>query len=275
MTHLDVPLNETPNPARFTGWLRELDGSKRTWQKFSDFVEMAYYAVAKTMTRDAERRDDIEDSYMRIVRTYDNKDDVRQYPKLFTYAQVAVAHYGMDFLGRVAGELGTLDPKSGQFFTPMDVSRLIAQMTMDTDFLAALIERQGFFTMQEPAAGAGGMVMALAEQVRSLDYDVLTTILCHAIEVDAFVYKMCYLQLAWAGIPAYVEHGNSLSLKHFDGVYTPAVLPFYKKHGHIFPPRPEPEEPQPERPETPETVAERYDISRAKQMSLFDFGEGE
>jgi hypothetical protein len=274
MTQLDVPLDHTPDPKRFIGWLRKLDGSKRTWLKFSDFVEMAYYATAKTMTRDATRRDELEARYMQIVETYDDKDDVRQYPKLLAYAQVATHVYGMDFLGQVAGELGALDAKSGQFFTPMNVSRMMAQVTLDKAYLSSLINKRGFFTMAEPAAGAGGMVMAVAEQVERLQFDVQTQMLAHAVELDAFVYKMCYLQLAWAGIPAYVENANSLSLAHYDGAHTPAVMLFYQTHGHIFPPRQKPAETSDEPSKARSAAPPDYDVTApTRQLTLFDFGE--
>ena len=46
---------------------------------------------------------------------------------------------------------------------------------------------------------------------------------------------MCYLQLTFAGVPAYVEHGNALSMEHFDGAWTLPAYMFQSYHGHLFP----------------------------------------
>ena len=51
----------------------------------------------------------------------------------------------------------------GQFFTPYDVSRMMAEMTFDT--VDEIIAEQGFVTVQEPACGAGGMIIAAADVI--------------------------------------------------------------------------------------------------------------
>jgi hypothetical protein len=41
---------------------------------------------------------------------------------------MALAEGGCDFLGSIAQKLELADARSGQFFTPYDVSRLLAEM---------------------------------------------------------------------------------------------------------------------------------------------------
>jgi hypothetical protein len=46
---------------------------------------------------------------------------------------------------------------------------------------------------------------------------------------------MTFLQLSLRGIPALVEHGNTLSGERFARVWTPATTAFYLHHGRLFP----------------------------------------
>jgi hypothetical protein len=88
-------------------------------------------------------------------------EDVRKIPELLAVTALAVQEGGCDFLGQVVGDLGLITGHMGQFFTPYDVSRMIAEMTLDT--VDEIIAEQGFVTVQEPACGAGGMVIAAAD----------------------------------------------------------------------------------------------------------------
>ena len=74
--------------AAFLKRLRSLDGSKDDREKFRDFLELSYCAVAK-LTAAPERAETLEDRYMSVVRSYLNKDDVRAYPELLAIAACA------------------------------------------------------------------------------------------------------------------------------------------------------------------------------------------
>ncbi len=135
----------------------------------------------------------------------------------------------------VAADIGALDAKLGQFFTPYDVARCIAEMTLgDVD---KLIAEQGYVTIGEPAAGAGGMIIAAAECIKSRGHKPATTMSVEATELSRRTFHMCYVQLALCGIPALMVHGNSLSLDQHEASWTPAAQEFLSRHGHLFPDR--------------------------------------
>ena len=211
--------------------LRSLDGSKDDREKFRDFLELAYCAVAK-LTAAPERAEALEDRYMTVVRSYRDKDDVRAYPELLAMAACAAPEHG-DFLGPIAAELGVLNPRAGQFFTPWEVSRLMAEMLLAD--AGAIIAERGFITLSEPAAGAGGMVLAAAETLRRQGHDPARTMLAHAVEISPLCFQMCFLQLAFVGLPALAERMDTLSLERFEAVWTPATAAFYAEHGQLFP----------------------------------------
>jgi hypothetical protein len=196
-------------------------------ERFGDLLELATCAVRKTTLPPGPDADALEQRYMNVVARY-AVNDIRAMPELLALTQLAVNAGGCDFLGSLATELELLDSKLGQFITPYEVSRLMAEMTfMDA---GAVISERGFITLQEPASGAGGMVLAAADVLQTKGFDPASTLYVEAADVASLCFKMTYLQLAARGIPATVFHRNTLSLKDFDKARTPAFLPFYVRH---------------------------------------------
>lgn len=248
------------------------ESGRSTREKFRDFVELSYCAIAKTMAFDEDTANTLEERYMRIVNSYRDKDAIRAYPEaLAITAQMVGYPYYEDFLGRIAGEVGQLSGDMGQFFTPMSVSRMLAQMSVSEDTMRQDIEQQGYITVGEPAAGAGGMVLAMGRTLAELGFDPSTTMLFHATDVSASAYEMCYVQLALAGLAGYVEHGNTLSLEHFRGFWTPNSVTFHAAHGHLSFATREKGQPQPgmENTPSPRTEAPQGETPTV-QLSLWD-----
>lgn len=214
----------------FTKELSNLDRSKSASEKFRDFCELAFCAYAK-LTAAPDRVEALEERYMNIVQTYHDKDTVRAYPRLMAMVWRGVQD-GQDFLGQAAAELNALDAKTGQFFTPMPVSRMMAMIGLQGAETA--IKEKGFITLNEPASGAGGMILAAASIIKEMGYDPSSHLIVSAQDISQLAYQMCFLQLTFAGIPAYVERCNSLSMESCDASWTPATLAFYRQHGRLF-----------------------------------------
>lgn len=228
-------MSRAPSPsckiADFVRGIETIDAPKSVAERFRDFCELGFCAIAKTTAASPERAEALEEHYMRIVASYPDKSAIRAYPALLALASSGVRDG--DFLGSVATRLDTLDARTGQFFTPYAVSRMIAAMSMqDVD---ALIASNGFITVREPASGAGGMVLAAADEVMRRGFDPALHMLVHATDVSTLCFHMSYLQLALRGVPAWVAHGDTLSLETFSGAWTPATLPFFAHHGRLFP----------------------------------------
>lgn len=252
-------------PAKvFVKKLTALDYSISTRDKFRDLCELAYCAHAKVMAPTKERADELEARYMSIVNRYKDKDTIRAYPELVGIAWEAVMGGGVDFLGTVAGELELLDAGQGQFFTPFEVSRMMAAITLSD--AGKIIDEKGYISVLEPAAGAGGMVLAFADALQGQGFNPVIHMLVNAIDISPMAYWMCYLQLTWRGIPAFVERGNTLSLERFESAWTAGAHLFHHYHGHLFEDiqeehaetdaQPEqPTAPQVERTERPELVS--------------------
>jgi hypothetical protein len=217
--------------------LLESGGHSRSIRdKFADFLELAYCAVAKTTAPTEERADELEERYMKTVKKYRDEEleMVREtYPHMLAIVVMALQWGDIDFLGHVAGELSTLDSGLGQFFTPYEVSKMMARMTF-VDAAVEVVKRDGYITLCEPAAGAGGMVLAYADVLQEAGLDPAIHMLVQVTDVSYVAYQMCFLQLAWRGVAAQVIRGNSLSLQTFESAWTPAaVYRFLPTHGHL------------------------------------------
>lgn len=222
----------------FIKHISTIDRSKNTYDIFRDFCELAYCAHAK-LTADEETAQALEDRYMQVVGTYRNKDDIRAMPKLLGIAAVAINQGKQDFLGSVATELEVLDSKNGQFFTPYEVSKMLAHCSLCS--ASPIIEEQGYITLSEPAAGAGGMVLAAADVLEEQGHDPALNMLVNAVDVSPLCYHMLFIQLTYRGIPALVERANSLSMERFESAWTHPTNRFYAHNGTLFPEAQEPE----------------------------------
>ena len=205
----------------FLRLLRKRDRSKRQTEVFADFCELAYCALAKQASPFPDQRDLLEAQYMRVVGRYRDPDDIRAMPEMLAIALTTIRAGGADFMGQVAGEIGALDAGLGQFFTPYEVSRLIAEMNLGDAH--AMIADRGFITIQEPAAGAGGMLLAAADTLEARNI-ALSSVWMEAIELSRSTYHMLYIQLAARGIAGRVICGNALSLETHTWAYTPGRL---------------------------------------------------
>ncbi len=212
----------------FAKLLSQGDRSKGVYDMFRDFCDMAYCTTAKIMAPNEERAEALEARYMRVVNTYQKKDDLKIYPEMFDIAMTAIEGGGIDFMGQVASELSMLDARMGQFFTPYEVAKMMAMMTYGQNPPPG-----HFLTLSEPAAGAGGMILAFADVMRENGGHPEDQMLVHAIDISPLAYHMCYLQLWWANIPAYVQRGDTLRMQFDDGAWTFGAINFFNTHGHL------------------------------------------
>ena len=92
----------------------------------------------------------------------------------------------------------------GEFYTPPAICDLVAALSINID---EIIERGKPFTVQEPACGAGGMILALGKQFapkaegESSHIDLLRV---SAIDVSRIACDMTFINTTLWGIPTQV-----------------------------------------------------------------------
>lgn len=113
-----------------------------------------------------------------------------------------------DFLGELymLCELG--NDASGQFFTPYDVCRCMVEISGGSDPAA---ENAGFFSVSDPACGAGALLIAFAKLCRRKNICYHDKVLFVAQDIDLIAGLMCYIQLSFLGCAGYVVIGNTIT----------------------------------------------------------------
>ena len=187
---------------------------------FRDCMEAMAIAVSNSVDRGQfEAR---EARYMQIVGKY-AKEELEVFVRVLAEITMELEAGMDDVMGSVFGELGLGNAAVGQFFTPFEVSRLMARMTVgDGSAAKELIEQHGFVSVLEPAVGAGGMVIAMAEALSEAGISYQHHMHVTAVDVDPRAVHMAYVQFSLLHIPAVVVVGNSITLEQRERWYTPA-----------------------------------------------------
>lgn len=210
----------------FIKTLRKAGSHRSEREAFDAFLEFGYCAFAQMdATATPERREKLEARYMDEVGRWKVETVREVFPHLLAMTMTNCVHG--DFLGQVAAETGALSASLGQFFTPWEICRLMAEMTGVCSPDHEAIKDRGFISLQEPAAGSGAMVLAHAHVAREKGLDVSTQLYVHATDLSSVAFRACYIQLSCAGIPAKVVHGNTLSNEVFETAHTPIFSHWY------------------------------------------------
>lgn len=218
----------TDPAGEFVKTIERLSHRHSRYDIFTDFLTCAYCALRKPFEQNKKKADALEVEYMRVVKKHkDYPDTIKQFPQLLAFAVQAFdggPGSGKDFLGRCAGSLEILNAGAGQFFTPYEISRMMAEMTLQD--VGSIIEANGFVSIQEPACGAGGMIVAAADVIERAGFALNKTVYVDATDISEMCFKMAFIQCCMRGVPALVRHGNTLSGEVYDAAYTPAMYPF-------------------------------------------------
>lgn len=134
-----------------------------------------------------------------------------------------------DILGAVYHELNLNNAWNGQYFTPDDVCRMMAMITLGEDKLDSA--NQELLTINEPACGSGAMVVGAVWAMKKAGYDYRQKSLFYAQDIDIRCVWMAYIQLALYEIPAVVVHGNTLTMEEWSRWYTPHAIACLLKEG--------------------------------------------
>lgn len=152
--------NDNLHIAEFIALFNQTARYHHRYEVFRDFVQMATCAIHNQVLFSQP----LEDEYLGLAKRYEPK-DVDRMGRLLG---ILICGLGLqqpiydDVLGRIFMSLELGDARRGQFFTPFDVSRMMAMMSVHD--LESKLRQEPFLTVGEPACGAGGMIIAVAEQ---------------------------------------------------------------------------------------------------------------
>jgi N-6 DNA Methylase len=187
----------------FAGIARE----RHRYDVFRDFVTCSAISMHNVAHKGTARAEVLEAEYMVIVGKY-AKEDVLSFSKLLALLIEMSESHPHDVLGQLFMSLDLGSDHTGQFFTPPEISELMARITYGDELRTM---DKPFITLCEPACGAGGMVLAFAKVMMDAGVDPNRRLWVQAQDIDRLAALMCYLQLSLWHIPAVVIVGNTLA----------------------------------------------------------------
>lgn len=189
----------------------QLTNRHRSWDVWRDFITM--FACSLSNPLDKEHRHKREELYLQTVKKY-KKQEQELFPELAAQTVLALEENPeQDFLGSIFMSLNLGNEHNGQFFTPYDVCKMMAEVTMGGVLLK--VERDGYISINDPCCGAGATLIAgihtARKQLEKANLNYQNHILVIAQDIDEVVALMCYIQLSLLGVAGYVKVGNSLT----------------------------------------------------------------
>lgn len=222
----------------FARLVAEADVNQGARRTFPGFLTIASGSLRQAgITFATGQRD--EELEKKVVEEQGRVKHPKRYAEAFAVLVNALEEKADDFLGMTFTELALNDSKwKGQCFTPMSLCTMIAKMTVGD----AVPDDDRSIWLAEPACGGGAMMIAASEELKARGFWPWHYH-WHACDVDRTCFEIAFIQSTLLGIPATIDHGNTLTLERWDRVTTIAGL--------MHPPRP-----RGKAPESPEPVPE-------------------
>lgn len=199
--------------------IQKLARSRGPGRVFADFIELSCLSLSNAVDRS--QFDTRESRYHEIRKSY-SYEEFEQFPQMLGLLTMVMETAGFDdVLGSLYMELELGNARSGQFFTPYTVSRMMAMMMVGD---ASDVRESGVLDAAEPACGAGGMVVAMADALLQAGVNYQQHLHVTCTDIDLRCVHMTYLQASLLHIPAVVLHGNALSTEVWSRWYTPAHI---------------------------------------------------
>lgn len=199
--------------------LKKISYRHSTWEVFSDWVEIMAITISNSC--DKVHYEEREKQYMDIIKKY-NRDELDKFAKAFACLMEVLNKTGVrDILGEIFHELELHNKYKGQFFSPLSICEMMGNITIGEK---TKLNEKGYMTICEPCCGSSAMVLGAARTLQKAKMNFQRQMVVFANDIDLKCVHICYVQLSLLGIPAVVQHGNSLTYEEWSRWYTPIYL---------------------------------------------------
>lgn len=207
--------------------IRNLAQSQGLNTVFTTFLEITANSIAAQM--DPDNAEEREKRYAEIASKME-PETLDSYARMLAMLWLAIHEHEddpCDILGDIYHELRLNNEWNGQFFTPDNICRMMAEVINP---VTDTTDHNGPITINEPSCGSGTMVIGAVWAMKRKNFDFQRNSFFVAQDIDIRCVWMAYIQLSLYGIPAVVIHGNTLTMEEWSRRYTPyAALPFMEK----------------------------------------------
>ena len=201
-------------------------------QLISDVFECGAITISNMV--DLMNKEEREKRYLQVIKKYQKEEQTliaEIFAMIFALLSSVVYDNGRfyDNLGELFMRCNQGSSSAGQYFTPFQVSAMMARMIIGDEILEKT-QNDGVLTLNDSCCGGGGMMMAALDVLKN-KYHVNYTRNCFVLcsDIDLRCVHMTYLQLALAGVPAIVKHQDSLTGETWSIWKTPAFIFQYSR----------------------------------------------
>lgn len=181
--------------------------SRSAWQVWEDLMTVMACSISNAVDRTPDKFKRREEQYEKSIKNLGGVEIPAQMLGIITMA--LEQNPDQDFLGKLYMSLNLGNHWKGQFFTPYNICRLMAEMNFG-DGLQAEVERKGYISVCDPCVGAGAMLIAAANAMRRAKVNYQTSAVFVGQDIDRIVAMMAYIQISLIGCAGYIIIGNSL-----------------------------------------------------------------
>ena len=136
------------------------------WQIWNDFLYLTVAALANVFP--VPEREEREKQYLLVIGRY-TEEEQKIFPEMLEIITLALEdNPEQDFLGSLYHDLELQQEQKGQFFTPYDISRFMAEIQFAGQNMEKELEKKGYISVNDPACGAGAMLIAFANAAKRL-----------------------------------------------------------------------------------------------------------
>ena len=226
-------VNVKPQYKKVAGLFDRLTGSRSLWQVFQDCIEACAMAVQNSCEVYPARREEYENRYLNIISQYDEKERQVIVQIFAELTRMLEANPFQDLLGDLYMQLNLGSNAQGQFFTPYNVARAMAQCIFDEKLVRKEIAEKGCVKLNEPCIGGGANVIGYMECLHKAGINYQHDVVIVGQDLSRITALMAYIVLSLLGCQAVIKIGNSLSnpytsffneVKSTNTLYTPMFV---------------------------------------------------
>lgn len=191
-------------------FIRELSamgGRHNLISVFGDAVAMMADAMWKA-TAPEKDKDEVEKHYMSCVERY-TKEEMSHLTEMMTIIVTFLGRWRESFLGPILEEIGAAKTRNGQFLTPNDIAKLMAEIVADNEEPGA----DGLVRISDPACGAGVTLIAQGEELLNGRKIPQRNIFITGGDIDRVSCDISFIELSLLGYAARIDHMNSLTME--------------------------------------------------------------
>ena len=188
-----------------------LCGSKSMWNVFQDCIEMIALAIQNRVEIFPERYEKHEKRYIDISKQY-SESEIDTVAKIFAeIIKMLDANPYQDLLGDLYMQLNMGCSEMGQFFTPFNISEMIAHCIFDADVIKKEISEKGYIKIHEPCIGGGANIIGYLKSLNDNGINYQKNCIIIGQDISRISALMAYIVLSMLGCQAVIKIADTLS----------------------------------------------------------------